>query len=335
MPSLAEIWRAGIDRLSLSRRCRGLRSRIADLHGERPALIAALADAAWQAGLLESSYSGTASEVLRKEEVLERTRREAERAEARLRQAEDTLELCDQEYRERIGDITPPYHDARDAFGRLADELEQLERERDRLAEAVPLLHGSADKIEKQLKELESDENSSGQARLRSDLERRRRDAVESEQRLAHLESNELQQLRPRVEAAREDLERRRENLDRLKSERSAALRSMRENVEKEEAELKARKRDVQSVRDEIKPLLFQLGEELIGRRILHDALIGYYARLDEQMETIRGLHATLGHAESDRKAINRVAIRCFWFFSAGAFILLVAAAVLATIFLL
>ena len=67
----------------------------------------------------------------------------------------------------------------------------------------------------------------------------------------------------------------------------------------------------------------------------MHDSLSEHYAGLDEQMEIIRGLHATLGHSESDRRAIDKAAIRCFWFFSAGAFILLVAVAVLAAILLL
>ena len=335
MPSLAEICRAGIKRIRLTRRCRGFRTRIAALQSERPALLTALAEAAWKAGLLEPTYSGTAAEVLRKEEVLEKTRREVERAGARLRQAREALDRCEQEYGERLGEINQPYHETRDAFGRLYSELQQIERERDRLAEAVPLLHESAKKIEQQIKEMGDENENPKLSRLRSDLERRKRDAIESEQRLSHLESTKLQELRPRVDAARTELESRRENLDRLKSERSSALRSMRESIERAEATLRDRERDLQAVRDEIDPLLLPLGEELNGRRIMHDSLSEYYAGLDEQMEIIRGLHATLGHSESDCRAIDKAAIRCFWFFSAGAFILLVAIAVLAAIFLL
>ncbi|HUX07369.1 MAG TPA: hypothetical protein VMX35_08655 [Acidobacteriota bacterium] len=335
MLSLAEIWRAGFSRISCGRKCREIRSAIERVQKERPRLLILLARAARESGSFGADFSASAKDLLKTSGELEKLRESLEAARRVVDELQEQVAQSDSEFSTRIKDAGQPFRDAQEASNQLKRRLERLESERTRLERALPLLRESAEKLEARIAEIETSDSTDGRlSRLRSDLQSRRRDAIDSEKRLNQIEDEELPAIRPEAESAARTAEGMRNELEELKAEASEQGAGLRKELKTALENRKTLEREARALEDSIPPLLFQLGEELNGRRIMHEALSEHYHNLDAQLEELKKLHTALGTARADLNELDKSALRFFWGLAIGAGALLVVAAVVSVFIL-
>lgn len=335
MPSLAKIWREGFRRIGCGRRCREINSGIEHLQKERPKLLISLAKTAWETGAFGTDFSTSAADLLKTghdlktlKESLEASRKATEELDAEFARADGESSI-------RIRDAAQPFREAKGAYDRLNKQLEGLEYEKTRLEHALPLLHESSEKLEARIAEIETSSSTDGRlARLRSDLKRRRRDAIDSESRMKQIEEVELPAIRPEVESVARSTEALRSKLEELETEESTHTSGLKEKLDEARRRKNAQEREARALEDSILPLLFQLGEELNGRRVEHEALSEHYNNLDAQLEELKKLHTALGIAKADLNELDTAAVRFFWGLAIGAGALLMVVAIITVAFL-
>ena len=147
---------------------------------------------------------------------------------------------------------------------------------------------------------------------MRSDLKRRRRDAEEAEARLGEIEAK-IAESQPKLGKVRRETAEYGERLAALKREAERELRALRVESGAAEAKLLACERNLSALNGAFEPLFYQLGEELNGRRAVHEDLALHYAALDNQLAELRDLNSELGDAAADASAVDTVALRWFW----------------------
>jgi chromosome segregation ATPase len=336
MPSFGDIWRSGFGRIGCGRRCRELSVAIEKLQRERPTLLIGLAQAAWRADAISPDFSPSAAELLAEAKELEQAFAAKDEGLHKVGRAREVLAEAEREHRLRIEEASKPLRVEQAEYDRLRRRLNQLEHEKTRLGRAIPLLKESADKISAKIAEIEASGQGDGSlARLRSDLERRRRDARESGERFKSLADEKLPALRPEVEQSAKALAALRDRVDELKNEANRNIAELRQALAKALETNDRREREARTLEESIRPLLYQLGEELNGRRVMHQSLSEHYHRLDEQIARLKGLYASLGSVKADMDKLNPLAIRIFWSIVIGSGTLIVAAAVLMSYLLL
>ncbi|MBW6466194.1 MAG: hypothetical protein K0B06_06800 [Brevefilum sp.] len=297
-----------------------------DIQAKKESLISDLGKKAWTAKVLHPSYAELYTNLEDLDAHKSALVKETQQLETALKQAEDSRTKITSEYAKQISDLQSLVRDVEKKLDKSRSQASKLNKDVEKILKEQDKLLAEIAENQDKLAEVEASDAPDKEAQAEALVSRNKTlegSVGETREKIADFE-RDIAKLEIEQQPFEDQIERLSAQISTVEGDQQEALTPLAQRINGLEADLAAKKAEVEGLQEKMPPIIQNLGPLVDAARPESDALSGEYQKIDQASASLRDLTQEHHLIKARLDTTDKSTVRNFYLMVAGLLILLV-----------